>query len=82
MLRIEQRANYLPRDFTYDKAETMVEYGFVDIDGKRYLLPTSSENMACMAGTGNCVKNELAFRNYRKFSAESDIKFEKFRATN
>jgi hypothetical protein len=82
VLRIEQRANYLPRDFTYDKAETMVEYGFVDIDGKRYLLPTSSENMACMAGTGNCVKNELAFRNYRKFSAESDIKFEKFRATN
>jgi hypothetical protein len=82
VLRIEQRANYLPRDFTYDKAETMVEYGFVDIEGKRYLLPTASENMACMAGTGNCVKNELAFRNYRKFSAESDIKFEKFRATN
>lgn len=82
VLRIEQRANYLPRDFTYDKAETMVEYGFVDIEGKRYLLPTSSENMACMNGTGNCVKNELAFRNYRKFTAESDIKFEKFRAAN
>lgn len=78
VLRIEQRAVYLPRDFTYDKAESTVEYGFVRIEGKNYLLPVSSANSACMSGTGNCVKNEIAFRNYRKFTAESDIKYEKF----
>ena len=78
VLRIEQRAVYLPPDFTYDKAESAVEYGYVIIDGKSYLLPVSSVNSACLSGTGNCMRNEIAFRNYRKFTADSDIKYEKF----
>lgn len=78
VLRIEQRAVYLPSDFTYDKAESVVEYGFVRIDGKPYLLPVTSANSACLTGTGNCVKNEISFRNYKKFTADSDIKYEKF----
>lgn len=77
VLRIEQRALYLPSGFTYDKAESTVEYGFVPIEGKSYLLPVTSANSACLAGMGNCVRNEIAFRNYRKFAVESDIKFDK-----
>lgn len=78
VLRIEQRAVYLPSDFTYDKAESVVEYGFVKIDGRPYLLPVTSVNSACLSGTGNCVRNEISFRNYKKFTADSDIKYEKF----
>lgn len=78
VLRIEQRSVYLPSDFTYDKAESVVEYGYVRIDGKPYLLPVTSANSACLSGTGNCVRNEISFRNYRKFTADSDIKYEKF----
>lgn len=77
VLRIEQRALHLPDGFTYDRAESAVEYGFVRIEGKSYLLPVTSLNSACLAGTGNCVRNEISFRNYRKFAVESDIKFDK-----
>jgi len=77
VLRIEQQAVGLPRDFTYDKAETVVEYGFVRIEGKTYLLPVLSENLGCMTGTRNCSRNVIDFRNYRKFTAESNVTFDK-----
>jgi hypothetical protein len=57
---------------------SIVEYGSIRIEGKQYLLPVTSENSACFTGSSNCVRNELAFRNYRKFSADSDIKYDKF----
>jgi hypothetical protein len=77
VLRIEQQTLTMPRDFSYDKAEAIVEYGFVNIDGKRYLLPVRGENMACMTGTRNCSRNVIEFRNYRKFGSESNITFDK-----
>ena len=77
VLRIEQQALNLPRDFSYEKAEAILEYGFVSIDGKRYLLPVHGENMACMTGTRNCSRNVIEYRNYRKFGSESNITFDK-----
>jgi hypothetical protein len=77
VLRIEQQALSMPRDFAYDKAESMLEYGYVSIEGTRYLLPVQSINMACMTGSSNCSRNAIEFRNYRKFSADSNISFDK-----
>lgn len=74
VLRIEQRAQQLPRDFAYSKAESILQYGFVTIDGQRYLLPASGENIACISG-GACNRNVIEFRNYRKFGAETKITF-------
>ena len=82
VLRIEQIANSSQSiGVPYDKAESVVEYGFVNIEGKSYLLPAQSENLACLRGSSNCVRNLIEFRNYRKFSASSDIKYDKFRGT-
>jgi hypothetical protein len=78
VLRIEQRTAAMPRGSAYQKAECIIEYGFVDIQGLPYLLPIQSENQACMAGSANCVRNVINFRNYRKFTADSNITFEKF----
>jgi hypothetical protein len=77
VLRIEQQAHGFPRDFAYDKAETVIEYGFVRIEGKSYLLPVTSENLGCETGTRNCSRNVLTFRNYRKFTADSNLTFDK-----
>jgi hypothetical protein len=77
VLRIEQQALSFPRDFPYDKAETVIEYGFVKIEGKTYLLPITSENLGCETGTRNCSRNVISFRNYRKFSAETNLTFDK-----
>ena len=76
VLRIEQQATNLPKDFDYDQAETVVEYGFVAIEGKKYLLPILAENLGCQTGTQSCSRNVIRFQNYKKFSAESTLTFD------
>jgi hypothetical protein len=77
VLRIERQARSIPDQFPFDKAEGTLDYDFVRIDGKLHLLPVRSENLLCQRGTPNCMRNEVEFRNYRKFAAESSISFEK-----
>ena len=75
VLRIEQLTTGMPRDFYLSKAEAVLEYGYATIDQKRYLLPLSGENIGCMSGSGTCKRNAIEFRNYRKFEAESTIRY-------
>jgi len=78
VLRIKQVTSTLPPDFPIDSAEAVLEYGFARIDQHSYLLPASGENIGCMRGSGTCSRNVIVFRDYRKFEAESNIKFDKF----
>lgn len=71
--RIEMQAMQLPTTFALDHAEMTLDYGPVRISGKEYLLPTKTENLACFRGQAACTRNETEFRNYRRFSAESNI---------
>ena len=77
VMRIEEQTGPLPASFPFDKAETVVEYGFVRIDGKNYPLPVHSEILTCQRGSSSCTKNEINFQNYRKFAADSTITFGK-----
>jgi hypothetical protein len=77
VLRIEQRATGFPQDYPFSKAETILTYAFVRIDGKPYLLPEGSENLGCSRGSGTCSRNVIEFKNYKKFSAESTVNFGK-----
>jgi hypothetical protein len=73
VLRIETQAFDIAPDFDLDTVEMTVDYGFVRISGEQYLLPITSENLACWRGSNNCSRNKIEFRNYRKFGAESSI---------
>lgn len=73
VLRIEMNSRQLPSDYEIDTVETVVDYGWVNISGQRFLLPVKSENLACFRGTFDCTRNEIEFRNYRKFAVESQI---------
>ena len=77
VLRIEQRATGFPRDFPVNRAECKLQYAWVKIEQKTYLLPASSENVGCMTGSGACTRNALEFKDYRKFTTESNITFGK-----
>jgi hypothetical protein len=77
VLRIEQIATAFPRDFTISRAECRLQYAWARIEQKSYLLPGSSENIGCMSGSGACTRNAIEFRNYRKFSTDSNITFGK-----
>lgn len=73
VLRIEMGTKKLPADYEIDTVETVVDYSWVTISGKKYLLPVRSESLSCARGTFNCSKNEVEFKNYRKFAAESQV---------
>jgi len=73
VLRIEMSSRRLPSNYDIDKVEMTVDYDWVDIAGTRWLLPVRSENLACYRGTFTCTRNEIEFRNYRKFQVESQV---------
>jgi hypothetical protein len=74
VLRIQQRTTHIPQDFPLTRAESTLEYAYIRIDQKTYLMPSSSENVGCLS-SGTCTRNAIEFRNYRKYGAESQIKF-------
>lgn len=76
VLRIEMSGRNLPSDFALDQVESTVDYDFVPIGDKKFLLPTHSEALSCMRGTSECTRNVIEFRNYRKFGADANITFE------
>lgn len=73
VLRIEMGTRKLPADYEIDTVETVMDYSWVTISGKKHLLPVKSESLSCMRGTFNCTKNEIEFKNYRQFTAESQV---------
>lgn len=72
VFRIEMESLRMPADFPIEWGDYMVEYGWVRIDGAPHLLPVRASNTSCWR-SGGCVRNEIEFRNYRKFTAESAI---------
>lgn len=73
VLRITVTATEIPPSFPVQEAETTLDYDFVDISGRDYLLPLKFE-MRMRSGKF-LTKNEVEFRMYRKFETESVITF-------
>ena len=76
VLRIELSAQKLPRTFLLDTVESAVDYDYFTIGDGKFLLPAHSEALSCVRGTGECTRNVIDFRNYKKFSAETSITFD------
>ncbi len=75
VLRIEISAAILGRTFPLDTVESAVDYDYVLIGDVRHLLPVHSESISCKRGSGECSRNVIDFRNYRKFTADTSITF-------
>ena len=76
VLRIEMSAKNMPRAFPLDAVESALDYDYVLISDQKFLLPAHSESLSCIRGTSECTRNVIDFRNYRKFGADTTIKFE------
>jgi hypothetical protein len=74
VMRITLAAEELPPSFPVRKAETILDYDYTDISGHTFLLPLKSTTL--MSADEYMTKNDTEFRIYRKYSAESDIKFD------
>lgn len=76
VLRIEMSAKNMPRAFPLDAVESALDYDYVIISDQKYLLPAHSESLSCIRGSADCTRNVIDFRNYKKFGADTSIKFE------
>jgi hypothetical protein len=73
VVRIEMQARNLPSDFPMDTVESAVDYSYVMIGGRSFLLPVHAESLGCERGTRYCSHNIIDFRNYHEFKSEIKI---------
>ncbi len=64
----------MPPSFPVQLAQTVLDYDSMDISGSRFMLPLRAE--VRMRAGKEMVKNEVEFRLYRKFGADTSIKFD------
>jgi len=74
ILRITSEADHLPPNFPIDQLHVTLDYDSTEIGGRSFLVPHSAvvEMIAGVLGS----KNEIEFRDYRKFSADAGISFD------
>ncbi|MCW5982556.1 MAG: hypothetical protein KIT09_31000 [Bryobacteraceae bacterium] len=72
-VRIEINAEKIPDSYPADKVEMAVDYGMVEIAGEEYLFPIGARNLFCKRYSARCTRNEIQFRDCRKFTAESVV---------
>jgi hypothetical protein len=75
VLRFEQIATEVPSDFPIRAGSSLIDYDWVMIGDKKYLLPTHSEILLTTDLRGQIVqsRNEIRFRGYQKFGAELKV---------
>ncbi|MCS6884834.1 MAG: hypothetical protein RMM17_00120 [Acidobacteriota bacterium] len=74
ILRLEQAVDDVPADFPLNVAELAIDYDWVQIADKRYLLPKRAEVIIGSDKDRHYSRNVVHFDSYRKFS--SDIKID------
>lgn len=76
VLRIELAARNMPKTFRLDTVESAIDYDYVVIGDGKFLLPVHSEALDCERGTNSCSRNVIEFRDYKKFTADTNITFD------
>lgn len=74
VLRLEQAVDDVPEGFPINVAELAVDYGWVEINSQKYLLPKKSEVILGSDRDRYYSRNTIEFTNYRKF--DTDIKID------
>jgi hypothetical protein len=72
VLRMEQESVEIPFDFPISAASSVVDYGWVTISGKDFLLPVSAQVSLTSKQDHITVLNSITFHKYSKF--ETDVK--------
>lgn len=75
VLRFEQIATEVPADFPIIGASTLIDYDWVMINERKYLLPTHSV-VTITSNQGQAVvqdRNDIRFRSYQKYGAELKV---------
>jgi len=75
VVRIEMKAVDIPQAFPFQRVDSEVDYGPVQLPSGRYFLPERAENVSCN-NPKSCNRNVIEFRNYHKYVGKSSISFD------
>ncbi|HEX3878498.1 MAG TPA: hypothetical protein VHW24_16025 [Bryobacteraceae bacterium] len=73
VLRLKASADDIPKESDVTQSSVEVDYSFIDVGGKSYLLP--SRSVALMKRGYRTIGNTVNFVDYKKFEADSSISF-------
>ena len=75
VFRFEQIATEIPFNFPITAASTIIDYDWVSISEKPYLLPSQANIFITSVSVGQAYqsRNEIRFRGYQKFGAELKV---------
>jgi hypothetical protein len=75
VLKFEQIATEIPSDFPITAASSLIDYDWITINDRKYVLPTHSEILIKAVNKNQLVqsRNEIRFRGYQKFGAELKV---------
>jgi hypothetical protein len=75
VVRFEQIATEIPPDFPITAASSLIDYGWVSINERKYLLPTRSQILMTTSQPSLVLqsRNDVLFRSYQKFGAELKV---------
>ena len=74
ILRLTLQAVDIPPSFPVQEASETLDYGYQDLSGREFLLPLAAK--VFMRHDRQRTRNDIEFRLYRKYSAETSIQFE------
>lgn len=74
VLRLSMEAEDIPPNFPINAASTALEYDYATIAGRSFLLPARAE--VEMREGRVTMRNEIQFRQYRRFTADTKLVFE------
>ncbi|HKY44192.1 MAG TPA: hypothetical protein VJM50_13990 [Pyrinomonadaceae bacterium] len=75
VVRFEQIATEIPADFPITAASSLIDYDWVLINERKYLLPTHSEILLTTVNPKFVLqsRNDVRFRGYQKYGAELKV---------
>jgi len=74
VLRIVSEADSIPPGFPVQRSSTTLDYEYVDVGGRKFLLPLRAE--VRLGSRMLQTRNIVEFHEYRKFTGESTITFQ------
>jgi hypothetical protein len=75
VVHVELEAIDIPSGFPIDRAERSVDLKTVQIGDRTYLLPATAYWFGCFRNTSNCFLNRIDFSEYRRFEADSTVRY-------
>jgi hypothetical protein len=73
VIHLDLVADHIPSELQMSRTITEVDYDFIEVAGNRYLLPVHSQTK--LDSKTESLRNESAFREYRKFNVSSKVDF-------